>query len=508
MEVFFLCTAPALAGHFEQAFFQGSVLQLSLAEPAIRQAIAALGSLHERISMDKTQYMRRKNFQPELPIKLYNEAIRSIIEKVASETNDLYLLAVVNILFICFEYFQGNLEAAAFHIKGGIDIINNWRARNPKKLRRNHGQRYASLEAEFMETEVAPLLCTLNINAVQWGVGMEASLVLEPATDSSGIFIPGQFESLKAARVALLKLVIFATWQFEPCETEPSNVEFPAVCKIVMSSLARWKFSFDELCRRQWDLWDSQKRRTADALSIMHCNAEIGVYSYQAQNDCDLHKYRSQYEQTTRRINEITNDSTHSPHDLSKTFSLDFRMVFPLQPGAWTCRWPHLHRVALDLRARLPILKELPKSTQYHSIPARISEIEEAYQKVLEARWRIGDCEYQEILRIEDYSVAISQGEQGRPPFFIVTFWSKPDGIDGPWYAFTENMDLGPDRPANAACPEDPPRESIETCEASKSTSQILMGEPKPRPPTLDEAAVYERKHMPDPIKEETPDKS
>lgn len=40
---FFRKSAPLLAGFFESALWNGSVLQLGLAEPAIRQTIAAIG---------------------------------------------------------------------------------------------------------------------------------------------------------------------------------------------------------------------------------------------------------------------------------------------------------------------------------------------------------------------------------------------------------------------------------------------------------------------------------
>ncbi|KAK5798270.1 hypothetical protein VI817_004561 [Penicillium citrinum] len=447
LEVFFICTAPQLAGHFEYGFFQRRVLQLSLAEPAIRQAIAALGILHEQAAAKRTPFLHRETLLPELPIKLYNRAIQSIKEKVTAESPHLPFVAVVNVLFICFEYFQGNLEAAASHIRGGIGILDNWRTRNNKRSTENGNHRYMSLEAEFMETEIAPLLCTMNINAVQWGVGMHASLILDSAADPSDIIIPSRFESLKSARAALLNLVIFSTWQFEPFEMEPSSMDFPIICERAMAILNRWKVGFEQLVQREWHFWDEQERRMADAISAMRCNAELGIYSYQAQSDCDWEKYRSRYEETVGLVNKLASNMNHSPNDLSNVFSLDFRMIFPLQPEAWRCRWPHLHRMGMDLQDRLSGLDWLPSANHYNSVSSRTMEIEEAYLKFITTKKQTENKRYPDALRIQDHSVVILKSDNDSPPLFSVTFWSKADGLDGPWYSFTETVHLGPRRP-------------------------------------------------------------
>lgn len=482
LEIFFLRTAPALAGYFEHAFFQGSVLQLSFGEPAILQAIAALGSLHEQAAATKFQVLHQRIPLPELPLKLYNKAIRVMIEKVTAGPTNLPLIAMVNILFICFEYFQGNLQAAASHIRGGIDILNYWRAKSIVNRDKHDGHRSSSSDVEFMETEVAPLLCTFNINAVQWGVGVQASVIPELPADSSGLSMPDRFQTLKAARAALLKLVISATWQFEPSDKELSNTDFPVICEKIMTSLNQWKVSFEDLVNRQSHLWDNRKRQTADAISVMHSNAELGVYSYQAQSRCDWDKYRDQYEETATLMNKLIADTNHPPNDFSRVFSLDFRMMFPLQPVAWRCRWPHLHRVGLDLRTRLPDLNLLSSAKQYHIVAARVTEIEEAYRNIPSAKRHSP-----EILNIQDYSVVISEGEKGQAPVFDVTFWSKPDGLDGPWYSFTENIKLRSDRVGNA-CPQ------IRNCKniiqiSDQTSGGTCQGDSKP-PPSISQERI------------------
>ena len=152
-------------------------MQLSLAEPTIRDAISALGMLHERTTRKRLLEPSQNSLH--LPMKLYNRAIRAIIDKVSGVSHDIQLVAMVNILFICFEYFQGNLHAAASHITGGINLLNNWRVMHQQEARRPWGQQYTSVEANFMERQVAPLLSLFNINAFQWGVDI-SNLFLFP----------------------------------------------------------------------------------------------------------------------------------------------------------------------------------------------------------------------------------------------------------------------------------------------------------------------------------------
>ncbi|KAL2859867.1 uncharacterized protein BJX67DRAFT_368636 [Aspergillus lucknowensis] len=73
LEFFYNTTSLQLAGFLEGEFWKRTALQLSLSEPAIRQALAALGSLHE----DAGSANRALSEQ------LYIRAIRSTIDKAA-----------------------------------------------------------------------------------------------------------------------------------------------------------------------------------------------------------------------------------------------------------------------------------------------------------------------------------------------------------------------------------------------------------------------------------------
>lgn len=71
---------------------------------------------------------------------------------------------MANVLFTCFEYFQGNVTAARTHVKSGINLLNSWRKDARAISNKPWGENYDSFESYFMETEIAPLLSVFLVN--------------------------------------------------------------------------------------------------------------------------------------------------------------------------------------------------------------------------------------------------------------------------------------------------------------------------------------------------------
>lgn len=385
-------------------------------------------------------------------MKLYNRAIRAIIDKVSGASHNTQLVAMVNILFICFEYFQGNLHAAASHITGGINLLNSWREMHQKESRRPWGQQYASVEANFMEKQVAPLLSLFNINTFQWGIDAGHLFLLNPVDDQGSLIQPKRFELLSEARVALMDLITITTWHFQQFDVlleqgGSSDSETSKIQNIITQSFSEWGAKFDDLVQRQEQSWNETERRAADSIFIMRHGlyCEIASYSEYEPEDFDWDINRRAFDSTVgNRLNNIAADTERFSDELSRSLSLDFGMIFPLHGVAWRSKWPHLHRKGLDLRSRLPQLPSMPNSSAYNSISRRMVELENAYLDRTPEQAEAEGLPPPSRLRVHDFSVAVDEQEQGRLPVYAVTFWSKPDGPSGPWYFLTEHIHLGP----------------------------------------------------------------
>lgn len=117
------CTVPAFAGGSETGFWTKLVLKVGQEEPVVRNAIIALGTLHEdyqdRCGKYSPQLIEDQSYQHAL--KLYGGALRELNQRlnVPSRTN-AKLAIIASILFACFEVLRRNNMAAVIHYQQGM----------------------------------------------------------------------------------------------------------------------------------------------------------------------------------------------------------------------------------------------------------------------------------------------------------------------------------------------------------------------------------------------------
>lgn len=449
LEFFFLKTAPQLAGFFGGSFFTGSVLQRSLSESAICQAIGAIGYLHEKSAT------RKLSPDSGLHVQLYNCSIRSIL-KASTGPNAISVVAMANILFTCLEIFQGNIDAAAQHARSGIHLFNAWReqTRPPGRL---WGRKYSTPESRFMETEIAPILSIFNLRVLECGTKHRVRLILNPVDQSGNLRIANRFESLEEANVALTDMITAATWQCDIHNSDEGHrtdvhLEAFATSQTVQGNIDQWSSAIDDLVGRQARMWSKKEHGVANALGIIKLSTKFGLLASNLELECGWDAYREDYEELVHFIEAILSDKDRFPDDLSRSMSLDCGYIFALHAGAWKCRWPKLRRRCLGLLLEIPQRDFSFEARHYHQIFSRICELEEGH---------IGppttepddDWLPPEESRIHDFEVAAEPRILKGSIMHAVTFWSKPQGPDGPWHSSTELMILESSHATNYSIP-------------------------------------------------------
>lgn len=101
-------TVTQLSGFFGEDMWDRLVLQTSHFEPAIRHAVIALGSLHERF-VGHSGLISQRDSLDNFALQQYNLAIRSLMEPVSRKkrpSTDVCLVACT--LFACFEVGLSN----------------------------------------------------------------------------------------------------------------------------------------------------------------------------------------------------------------------------------------------------------------------------------------------------------------------------------------------------------------------------------------------------------------
>ena len=149
-------TAPQLAGYFISDFWNCLVPLCTHQQPAIRHAVVALASLHERFENNDNSILS-SNYdiaQGGFALQQYNRAIGCLIKPITAggqQALDVYLVACV--LFACFEVryssiaifmgsvtprvavpkillngfqaLRGHYGSAISHVKNGVNIISS-----------------------------------------------------------------------------------------------------------------------------------------------------------------------------------------------------------------------------------------------------------------------------------------------------------------------------------------------------------------------------------------------
>ncbi|KAG2412776.1 hypothetical protein HFD88_010333 [Aspergillus terreus] len=447
LEIFFVKASPRLAGYFEDSFWQRSVLQLGLSEPAIRQALAAIGSIYEHANTGSSLQSSHSGvsyIQANFPLRLYNKSIQSIIAR-ARDSDAVPIVVVASILFACFEFLRSDAAAASTHISGGIKILQKWRDHNgghPKG--QPWPQRFSSFESCFIETELAPILSLFNINSSEFNPVPRSRIVLNGVDDRGLVIIASEFQTLREARVAFIDLVTTTVMVFQQIDETLKagclpDLDIMTLFSDIQSRFHCWEDGFRKLRQRQETMWDRQQTNAAAVLRIMWLSAITGIRSYLLETESEWDAYRNEYEEIIQLIEALLSDTDHYPDELSKTLSLDSGLIFPLHGAAWKCRWPCLRRKGLELLLKIPRREWLLDAEQYHDIFYRIMEIEEAH--LHEGAGNIPDENIlpPEHARIHDFYCKPVPNDPSR---FAITFISKPHGLDKAWDFRTEVMSL------------------------------------------------------------------
>ena len=198
-------TAPGLSSYFDAEFWTRLVLQMSHAEPAIKHAMVAVGTLHEKredsvqtvpkirsvvmtdpmaISVPVTK--ARDDSDP-FALAQYNKAIQHLSKRLNDPDTSSEIALLACILFVCVEFLRGDVEPAMRHFQSGMAIAMAY----SKKT----GGSQLRYQMDLVKENMLPffhrleLLSTLFGNDAMWQYPIDLEQV-----------VPTEFNNLKEAR--------------------------------------------------------------------------------------------------------------------------------------------------------------------------------------------------------------------------------------------------------------------------------------------------------------------
>ncbi|KAF4948577.1 hypothetical protein FSARC_13697 [Fusarium sarcochroum] len=422
-EFFYHETVPQVSGFFGRPFWN-IVLQFSLTEASIRHASVALAALHEEHS---TISQTSQKDSLKIAFQSYNRAINTIL-KLASDPASIPLVIISSIVFTCFECLLGDPKSAASHVTSGLKLLKMLRERTGQPSG-PWGQRYQNFESAFVETHLAPVLCTLSLCVTEFGYPAELYLNMVDANGCPVFDRP--FQRLLEARVGIIDIITAAT-RISQDGTPNSQ---PDKSRHLQAALGRWKTRFDDLVLQRESFWDPQDHSAANLIRVMSQATAVGLLVGPAADETAWDTHKATYEEIIRLVESLIDNAQGS-----QRFHFEMGLISPLHLVAWKCRWPSLRRTGLALLRASSRRECLYDARLYYAVFSRIMAIEEAdFNQPLD-----GQCAQHDLppenARIHHFICeTLPLGKYG---VYLLKLFSRPKWPDPEWRLHTEHIYL------------------------------------------------------------------
>ncbi|QDS70105.1 hypothetical protein FKW77_005179 [Venturia effusa] len=438
LEFFFHETAPQLSGFFTSRFWNGSVLQMSLSEPAIRYATMAVSAMYEDESLYGKSPVARTESHARFALESYNKAIASLIEAAKANPDSVRVPLMAAIIFICLDFLRGNVASAITHIESGINILKGWR-------RKHSGGRppfaHSNIAAEeaFIERDLVPIFSCLNMLSSLFG--RRSMAIYANSLDAGESFeSPPPATSIAIARVELTDLVnvIVRFIQSVGESKYRSDVSIDMIVEQIrlQKLFDRWQANYLQLLAKEADAQTEYDKKGENLVQALSITLSLWLAASLSPHETIWDQYKDDYE----KIVTLTQTLVPEVADHSKHFSFEIGIIAPLHFVAWKCRWPHIRRKALALLKASPRRECLFESYDSCAVFTRVMHVEEEYLRLLPHEIPPENELPPEEFRIHQVDITLlPPTAQGSP----IKFLSKPHGISGAWYTRTEHVQLG-----------------------------------------------------------------
>jgi hypothetical protein len=448
LEYFCVKMATNLGMHFDADFWRRLIIPASMAEPALRHAMVAVGIFAEqlesygvdRITLAHTQaatprstptlaHVRRRGSHNGdfTALSNYHKSIGLLTKPVSptAQTTDVILLACI--LFVCVELLRGDDVAAFRHFKGGMTII-------VELFSRKQSITNSRLMVDRVRSVILPAFTRLEMLSALFGNA--ASWPYPVAIADS---VPGMFSCIGDARdsmVHLMNLALRLVQTMQLLEYVPFAIPVSAYDE--QETLLR----YIQLWRSRFSLFQASRAQSlavddlyaANVLEIQCTVAYTWVSTlmtpYQCAHDAHIPAYRAAVVLAEQIYGTGSMRIQHARQ--SNTFLLEVEIVGPLYWICVKCRHPVVRRRAITVLRSMHRREGMWDS----DIAAIVADCVVAAE---EASLDIQGLPTEEV-RVHGTPFAF---EEDVGPFGLsVTLRSKPFGVYGDWSVWQEHVSM------------------------------------------------------------------
>ena len=445
MDFFQRQTAPALSSYFDVGFWTRLIFQMSYAEPCIRHAMAAVGSLHQTrnyhakiVPEDASIIIRGPDeideqfdvdsHVEEDPFALvqYNKAIGRLTVRMDGSASSVQVTLVACIMFVCVEYLRGDSHSSHKHLKAGMGVaMSSLAALGSKTAFMDSMQSLQDSTIGFLNR--IEVLSMLSGCMPSWNPPVEMTMT-----------IPDRFANVVEARDSLsniANLLVRFLRSMRPRVYTQSILPADYVTREKLrSKLEAWHAAlYDMLSAATLTLRDLE---AIDILKLHEILVQNWIDRSVELSETASDKYIPEYERAVALAESIHRSSIQALRSSTQdhsSFAFELQTITPLLYVCKHCRHPQIRRRAIALLKQTRRREGLWDSEKAAALAERIMSIEEAGLTKLDGSEL--PPEHVRIWRSQTMSQIGTNPKRHR-----IVFYTRPHGVDGPSHTRTEEI--------------------------------------------------------------------
>ncbi|MCJ1422559.1 hypothetical protein MMC29_000439 [Sticta canariensis] len=354
-------TAPTF-GLYDAGFWDGLLLQISHAEPAVHHAVVALASLHEAFSCG-TQYQPGRDGYT---LKQYNKSLKGLNRYISSAKNkSLEIVMICCILFTLIDGFRGDYGSAAKHVQSGLEILSS-SPQDPHNIK-------------VLHDDILPIFFKLRAETSSFFV---VESTLDYPLNTVEVCIPKRFSSLNEARDTFYTIMSvvpdFCRFKVQALRKRESGklaetlLEQQSYC---VSLLEQWEAGFDDLLSQLSTSMDSKDKNGAILSKLHHATVATMLDLTLTDSLCKFDRLMPHFQRIVSLAKSLI-EATEGTETLGVELWVDAGIRAPLFFVATKCHDPSLRREAARLISP-PGRKSAWHSRAAAAIATRVMEIQE-----------------------------------------------------------------------------------------------------------------------------------
>lgn len=362
-------TATMLAGYFDSKFWEQLILQISVAEPAIRHGIVALGSLHEaRSDINETDIEHNlPDAALHFSLQQYNKSIAYLNNHMSVESGQsVEVVLMCCMLFISFESLQGNHDSSRRHLVSGAKILSQWQSSNHRKpstmVEKHLLPMFTRLNVQIKALIDASLF-DLHIESLDYDLAPKSFSDLQEASNFFYILMDRLFDLIRidenhistwsSLSTTFVDNIIVSDQSMSSEWTPTQLATAQEETQKLKSLFCQWLSRFDAFLSQSTVKMDNRELSAAILLRLHYTSSWLLLITCGYRLESVFDQYRSQFEQiVSLSTSLITVANAEGLRSRSFNIWLDMGVIPPLYYAATRCRDPLIRRRAIQLLRR------------------------------------------------------------------------------------------------------------------------------------------------------------